>query len=116
LAANTGCTTGTCTVKKIVICSVIALSADANVNVSKHSVRTSSPPPNPFQRAIGRMNSNPARVDHFGDLGNLGPTRLPSLWHSCNRNPAVGVEQEQAKLQPVGVMKRVGTQGHAGDL
>jgi hypothetical protein len=55
-------------------------------------------------------------IDHLGDVGDLRPAGLPSLGYFRNRNPAVGVEREQAKLQPVGIVKRVGELRHAVSL
>ena len=54
-------------------------------------------------------------VDHLRDLGNLSPVRPPPLRHFGNGDAAVGVEREQAELELVGVVKRVGV-GHAADL
>ena len=61
LAANTGCTIGTCTVANSAICSVTPASAAASVNVSNDHSREFVTPPKPRHRAIGRKNSSPAR-------------------------------------------------------
>src|SRR5262249_35847362 len=52
---------GTCTVENSAICSVTPASAAAKVKVSYDHSRLLSSPPNPFQRAIGKKNSMPAR-------------------------------------------------------
>jgi hypothetical protein len=52
-------------------------------------------------------------VDHFRDVHDIRPARLPSLRHLGDRNSAVGVEREQAQLQSVGIVKRVWRSRHA---
>jgi hypothetical protein len=52
-------------------------------------------------------------VDHFRDSRDIWPARLPSLRHLGDRNSTVGVEREQAELQPVGIVKRVWRSRHA---
>ena len=61
LAANTGCTIGTCTVENSAIFSVTPREGGRKGQGLERPFAAVISPPKPFQRAIGRKNSKPAR-------------------------------------------------------
>ena len=110
LAANTGCTSGTCTVEKMKSRSVSAASAAAirqrlEAGVAHVRFAAVALPARDRQQEI-----EAGTVGEPRDIGNLVPAGPPPLRHLGDRDATVGVEPEQAELERV--RRRERARGH----